>query len=105
MVVAVVVQTMLQLLAVRKLHEEDTEELDCVEVSLSEVDAGGCVAFAGSTSLRASNIGRKSFCRCLTRSTVSLVPFNTPSFNLLVVSMTQLTSENAVLNRPPINPR
>jgi hypothetical protein len=92
--VAVAVQAMLQLLTVVRLHVEE----DCVGSSVSDADSGG---LESSTSFSASSNGLRSSCKPLTVFTAAVVPPITVSFTLLVVSMTQVTSEKAVLNRPP----
>jgi hypothetical protein len=97
-VVAIAVQCTLQLLTVWSVQEEDEEDSvsvdeDCLEAGLDD--------FGSSTSLSASTIGFRLCCNFFTVSTVSFVPLVTSSFNLLVVSTTQLRSEKAVWNKPP----
>lgn len=101
-VVAVAVHAMLQLLTVVKVH---VEEEVCVGSSVSDTESDGSEASSGTTSLRASSNGLRSSCKPLTVFTAAVVPPITASFTLLVVSMTQLTSENAVLNNPPSKSR
>lgn len=61
MVVAVAVQATLQLLTVCRVHEDDVEELDFAKLGLFDSEEGRLVSTSGPTSLRASNIGFKSF--------------------------------------------
>lgn len=100
---------MWQLLTVRKVQEEESEDCDedgCDEADerLSEAEPEGLVSSLGSTSLSASTIGFRSICKLLTFSTAS-TPSLTASLTLLVVSITQVTSEKAVLKRPPSRSR
>jgi hypothetical protein len=97
-VVAIAVQCTWQLLTVWSVQEEDEEDSvsvdeDCLEAGLDD--------FGSSMSLSASTIVFRLCCNFFTVSTVSFVPLVTSSFNLLVVSTTQLRSEKAVLNKPP----
>ena len=103
-VVAVVVQTILQLLTVVGVHDED-EDSACVDVAVSEPVLEGSDPSFGTTSLSALSSGFKSSCRPLTVFTAAVVPSTTASFTLLVVSMTHVTSENTVLNKPPSRSR
>lgn len=107
MVVATAVQPTLQLLTVCRVHEEEDDDRDCVEVGASEADTEteGFPSLLGSTSLRASTIGFRTSCKFFTVSTASVVPLTIPSLTLLAVSITQVTREKAVLNKFPIRLR
>ena len=83
------------------MHEEDEDESDRVDVGFLEAEPDVLESSVSSTSLSASIIGFRSSCNFVTASTASFVPFMTPSFTLLVVSTTHVTSEKAVLNKPP----
>lgn len=114
MVVTTAVHRILQLLIVCGVHEEEEDGTSDVVVGsedfgsslgsdgfVSPMASEGFVLPPGSTSWRASNIGTKSSWSCTTLSTVSFVPLMISSLILVVVSTTQLTSENTVLNKPP----
>jgi len=101
-VVAVAVHVISQSLTVVRVH---VEEEVCVGSSVSDADSEGSDSSSGTTSLRASSNGLRPSCRLLTVSTAVVVPPTTASFTLLVVWITQFTSENAVLNKPPSKSR